>query len=139
MSKLRLRDETTYLRKKSKTKYCIIQKLLESQKVIQDEIRCKTFNTINEIHAEQKAKSLFLIPKKVTPNATLPPTISNSNSFDILSNGSENIIESNNVLPTDVIHVDIYADKILKTRSSKPRTQEKVTPNIKEIKKNIEV
>ena len=60
-SKLKLRDETTYLRKKSKTKYCIIQKLLESQKVIQDEISCKTFNTINKIHAEKKAVfSLYL-------------------------------------------------------------------------------
>lgn len=58
------RDEITYLREASKSKNCIVQILLEIQKVLRDATNSKTFNRITKIHTKLKVCA----PEKVATN-----------------------------------------------------------------------
>ena len=59
----RLRDEITYLREEGKTKNCVIQTLLENQKVIQNTVNTGSFDKNTQFHTEP-----FIIPKKFALN-----------------------------------------------------------------------
>lgn len=58
------RDEIAYLREASKSKNCIVQILLEIQKVLRDATNSKTFNRITKIHTKLKVCA----PEKVATN-----------------------------------------------------------------------
>ena len=95
----RLQDEITYLREECNTKNCIIQTLLENQKVIQNTVNTGSFDKNTKIHTEP-----FIIPKKFAPNirTSLTKPISTSNSFELLSENSGNVLEANNILSTEI-------------------------------------
>ena len=78
----RLQDEITYLREECKTKTCIIQTLLENQKVIQSIVNTGSFDKNTKFHTEP-----FITPKKFASNirTLLTKPISTSNSFELLS------------------------------------------------------
>ena len=59
----RLQDEITYLREECNTKNCIIQTLLENQKVIQNTVNTESFDKYTKIHIEP-----FIIPKNFASN-----------------------------------------------------------------------
>ena len=84
------RDDITHLREECKTKNCFIQTLLENQKVIQNTVRSGRFDKNTIIHTEP-----FILPKKFTSNirTTLTKHISTSNSFELLSENSENVLD----------------------------------------------
>ena len=95
----RLQDEITYLREECNTKNCIIQTLLENQKVIQNTVNTGSFDKNTKIHTEP-----FIIPKKFASNirTSLTKPISTSNSFELLSKNSGNVLEANNILSTEI-------------------------------------
>ena len=95
----RLRDEITYLREECKIKNCIIQTLLENQKVIQNTVNTGQFDKNTKIHTEP-----FIVPKTLASNIRTPLTkpISTSNSFELLPENSGNVLEANDVLPTEI-------------------------------------
>ena len=95
----RLQDEITYLREECNTKNCIIQTLLENQKVIQNTVNTGSFDKNTKIHTEP-----FIIPKRFASNirTLLTKPISPSNSFKLLSENSGNVIEANNTLSTEI-------------------------------------
>ena len=95
----RLQDEITYLREECKTKNRIIQTLLENQKVIQNTINTRTFDKNTNIHTEP-----FIIHKTFASNirALLTKPLSTSNSFELLSKNSGNVLEANNILSTEI-------------------------------------
>ena len=95
----RLQDEITCLREEWKTKNCIIQTLLENQKVIQNTVNTRSFDKNTNIHTEP-----FVRHKKFASNirALLTKPISTSNSFELLSKNSGNVLEANNILSIEI-------------------------------------
>ena len=95
----RLQDEITYLREEWKTKNCIIQTLLENQKVIRNTANTGCFDKNTKIHTEP-----LIIPKKFASNirTSLTKSISTSNSFELLSENLGNVLEANNILSTEI-------------------------------------
>ena len=93
----RLQDEIT--KKECKTKNCIIQTLLENQEVIQKTVNTGSVDKNTKIHTEP-----FIIPKKFVSNirTSLTKPISTSNSFELLSENSGNVLEANNILSTEI-------------------------------------
>ena len=79
----RLQDEITYLREECNTKNCIIQTLLENQKVIQNTVNTWRFDKNTKIHTE---------PSK------------------LLFKNSGNFLAANNILSTE-IHNTIKGNK----------------------------
>ena len=95
----RLQDEISYLREECKSKNCIIQALLENQKVIQNTVNTRSFDKNTNIHTEP-----FIIHKKFASiiRALLTKPILTSNSFELLSKYSGNVLEANNILSTEI-------------------------------------
>ena len=95
----RLQDEITYLREECKTKNCVIQTLLENQKVIQNTVNTGSFDKNTKSRTEP-----FIIPKKFASHirTSLTKPISTSNSFELLSENSGNVLEANNILSTEI-------------------------------------
>ena len=65
----RLRDEITYLQEEFKTKNCILQTLLENQKVIQNTVNTGRFGKNTKIHTEP-----FFVSKTFALNIRAPLT-----------------------------------------------------------------
>ena len=69
-------------------------------------------------HAGPESTDPFLVLKKVSVNINQPATKHISN-FEFLSNDYKNIIETNRVLPTEIINGNIYQDKNIKNKTIK--------------------
>ena len=76
-----------------------MQTLLKNQKVFQNTVNTGSFDKNTKIHTEP-----FIIPKKFASNirTSLTKPISTSNSFELLSENSGNVLEANNILSTEI-------------------------------------
>ena len=94
-------DEIKYLREENNTKNCIIQTLLENQNNIQNTPDSRTLD-INR--NELKSTNPFILPKWSSSNIKPPSSnlIATSNSFDLLSENTENGLDAINVTVTSI-------------------------------------
>ena len=124
----RLQDEITYLREEYKAKNCITQTLLENQKVIQNTVNTGSFDKNTKSRTEP-----FIIPKKFASHirTSLTKPISTSNSFELLSENSGNVLEANNILSTE-IHNAVQDNKTNNANTS--HENRKSAPKIRESK-----
>ena len=104
-----------YLREESNTKNYIIQTSLENQKNIQNTPDPRTLD-IN--HNELKSTNPCILSKKSLSNIKPPSSnlITTSNSFDLLSENTENNLDTNNV---NVISIEDNSDETYSNKSNK--------------------
>ena len=119
-------DEIKYLRGENNTKNCIIQTSLENQKNIQNTPDSRTLD-INR--NELKSTNPCILPKKSLSNIKPPSSnlTTTSNSFDLLSENTENRLDANNVnvISIEDNKAESYSNKSNKLNNTSISTEKK--------------
>ena len=118
-------DKIKYLREENNTKNYIIETVLENQKSIQNTADLRTLDiNCNEL----KSLNLFILPKKSLSNITPPSSnlITTSNSFDLLSENTENSLDTSNVISIEDNNAESYPNKSNKPNNTSVSTGKKV-------------
>ena len=108
-------DEIKYLQEENNTKNYIIQTLLENQKSIQNTLDSRTLYLNRN---EPKCTNHFILRKKTSSNIKTPAynQITTSNSFDLLSENTENSLDVNNVISIEDNNAENFMRSYLANR-----------------------